>query len=123
MPGRPRCRCCKKTFTPNFRNRTKIDHPQLYCGEPPCRVESHRDASERYRSDRASRRREAPSASPGDSASLQASLLNVKTLARQIRRTSSRIAAVITQGEARDRCEASDPLAMGNGASTSQRSA
>lgn len=49
MLSRPRCACCRRAFSPNYRNRSKTRHPQRYCGEAVCREASLRDSQRRYR--------------------------------------------------------------------------
>jgi hypothetical protein len=62
MAGRPRCanRSCRKAFTPDFRNGTKVANRQRVC--PDCGpVIGHRLADQRYRaSPTAPRRRQRP---------------------------------------------------------------
>jgi len=125
MPSRPRCGFCKKAFSPNYRNRTKVKYQQRFCARAECRAESHRVAQRRYRGDVLSDQapNSAPANAPPGAAQAGVSrpvqrLPDVTTLARQIRRKSSRIAAVITGGEDGDRCEASKSLPIGNGTPT-----
>lgn len=49
MNSRPRCACCRRAFTLNYRNRSKTKYPQRYCGLAACRRASLRDSQRRYR--------------------------------------------------------------------------
>lgn len=42
--SRRKCRCCKKLFRPDYRNR----HHQLYCSDPVCRQVSKRASQSRW---------------------------------------------------------------------------
>lgn len=42
---RRKCRCCKKFFSPDSRNK----HRQIYCSAPPCRQASKRASQRRWR--------------------------------------------------------------------------
>jgi hypothetical protein len=46
---RPRCAYCRRAFTPNYRNRSKTEHLQRYCGLEACRKASLQDSQRRYR--------------------------------------------------------------------------
>lgn len=48
MAGRPRCASCKRAFTPDFRNRTKVKARQRVCKD--CGpVVGHQKAQQRYK--------------------------------------------------------------------------
>lgn len=49
MISRPRCACCRRAFSPNYRNRSKTKHLQRYCGLEACRKASLQDSQRRYR--------------------------------------------------------------------------
>lgn len=54
MAARPRCKNCRRAFTPNFRLRSRSPEnarcpPQRYCSREVCRVASRRASQKRHR--------------------------------------------------------------------------
>lgn len=129
MAGRPRCVNCRKAFTPNFRNRTKVNSRQRVCAE--CGpVIGHRFADQRYRASDAApvaqRRKTEIAVRQGATAvpdvgpvAGSGSGSPVETLENRIRLHAAAIAAVLETPEAPDGCEASRPLPIRNAAESS----
>lgn len=129
MSGRPRCANCRRAFTPNYRNRTKVENRQRVC--PECGpVVGHRLADRRYRTDNAAPRsksvrvatlapaaaRTAPLPEPSRSdESLVAAARSgsAPEFAGQIGAHLAAIAALVGDLGAPDSCKPSWPLPIG----------
>lgn len=129
MSARPRCANCRKAFTPNYRNRTKVTGRQRVC--PGCGpVIGHCLAAKRYREDTGeSRRKTRPppavtssqphpgpppalgSLSPsGPSTVAAATATPVSEVAAQVGRHLVAIAELVNGSKSRDGCEALEPV-------------
>lgn len=126
MAGRPRCAHCRKAFTPNYRNRSKIAGHQRVCASCGPAI-GHRLADRRYRSNNAPPRKcsavlragarvtpvspvaamspEPERGSPGSAAAPR--------LAEQVGLHLAAIAALVGDARRSDGCEPFGPLPIG----------
>ena len=127
MSARPRCANCRKAFTPNYRNRTKLTSRQRVC--PDCGpVIGHRLADKRYREDTGRPRRKTrpppavpssqPHLAPPPSVFDSSTPLAVATataapgneFAARVGRHLEAIAALVSGSRPPDGCEALKPV-------------
>lgn len=129
MSARPRCANCRKAFTPNYRNRTKLTGRQKVCAD--CGpVIGHRLADKRYREDtgRSRRKRSTPgvpsnrpraTAPPSVSETLTSSSVAAATaapgneFAARVGHHLVAIAALVNGSRPPDGCEALKPVPIG----------
>lgn len=136
MAGRPRCVHCRRAFTPDPRNRTKVENRQCVC--PDCgSVIGHRYADRRYRASRAApprprRAPDDPALRPEVAQAAASDLPDVhrqgirpsgampaSELANQVAQHLAAIAALVGTSAGPDGCGGSKPLPVGIDAKSS----